>query len=148
MNQHNANIHALEKYAKVNIQAEVETANPWRLVQMLMEGALTKIAMARVHIRKKEFAEKGECIGRAISIIGGLRDSLDHDIGGDLSKNLDIMYEYMTYRLMEGNKHNNDDMLNEVGALLAEIKLAWDEIGKDQTAISAAYTEYKQQQAG
>jgi len=34
----------------------------------------------------------------------------------------------MTMRLFEASRHNDVDKLNEVGKLLGEIKLAWDQI--------------------
>lgn len=66
----------------------------------------------------------------AISIIGGLRDSLDHEADRDLTLNLDRLYEYMSMRLMEANVNNDVEILDEVYTLLNEIKTAWDAIGE------------------
>jgi len=53
---------------------------------------------------------------------------MDQNVGGDLAADLDRLYEYMTMRLFEASRHNDVEKLNEVGKLLGEIKLAWDQI--------------------
>lgn len=121
-------IQALQEYTKVGVHSEVEEASPHRLIQMLMEGALSRISKAKASIKKQDIAEKGELIGSAISIIGGLRDSLDHDAGGEIAANLESLYEYMTDRLLEANIKNDESILAEVSNLLLQIKMAWDQI--------------------
>lgn len=121
-------IQALQEYTKVGVHSEIEAASPHRLIQMLMEGALGRISKARASIKNNNIAEKGELIGSAISIIGGLRDSLDHEAGGQIANNLESLYEYMTTRLLEANVNNDETILTEVSGLLMEIKRAWDQI--------------------
>jgi flagellar secretion chaperone FliS len=122
------NISALKEYAKINVQTGIENASPHRLIQMLIDSALAKLAQAKGHLKANAINEKGEDISMAISIIGGLRDSLDHEKGGSLADNLDSLYEYMTYRLMESNLKNDISIIDEVRGLLLEIKTAWDGI--------------------
>lgn len=124
------NIKALQQYTKLGTETEVENASQHRLIQMLMEGALSRISKARVYLKNNQVQKKGELIGMAISIIGGLRDSLDHKAGADLALNLDNLYEYMSRRLLEANIKNDISMLDEVYSLLMEIKTAWDAIGQ------------------
>ncbi len=119
---------AIKQYQSVNTSAQLVDASPHRLIQMLMQGGLDRIAQAKGAMEREAFAEKGVLIGKAINIIGGLRDALDQDVGGDLAANLDRLYEYMTMRLFEASRHNDVEKLNEVGKLLGEIKLAWDQI--------------------
>ena len=128
MNSNLGNIRALKEYNRINLHTGVESASPHRLIQMLIDGALGKIAQAKGHINLQDTAQKGEAISMAVSIIGGLRDSLDHKKGGSIAENLDSLYEYMTYRLMEANLKDDITMLDEVYQLLSEIKTAWDGI--------------------
>ena len=107
--------------------AEIEEASPHRLIQMLYEGGLQRIAVAKGAIQRKEIQLKGESIGRAIAIIGGLRSSLDLS-QGEMATNLDNLYEYMERRLLEANLKNDEGILDEVSGLLREIKSAWDAI--------------------
>ncbi|RYJ63604.1 flagellar export chaperone FliS [Pseudomonas songnenensis] len=119
---------AMKQYQKVGVQAQVNDADPHRLIQMLMQGGLDRIAQAKGAMEREAYAEKGVLIGKTVGIIGGLRDALDKSVGGELAENLDRLYEYMTMRLFEASRHNDLEKLNEVGRLLGEIKVAWDQI--------------------
>ena len=119
---------AMRQYQKVSVQSEVFEASPHRLIQMLMQGGLERIAQARNAIERKTFAQKGELIGKAISIVGGLREPLDHEVGGELSQNLDGLYDYMIRRLLDANRDSDVAPLDEVSGLLRELKSGWDAI--------------------
>ncbi|WP_337954854.1 flagellar export chaperone FliS [Sedimenticola selenatireducens] len=119
---------ALSQYNSVSVNSGVEDATPHRLVQMLMEGALDKIAAAKGHMVRNEPADKGRYISWAISIVSGLQSSLDMESGGELSRNLDDLYDYMVRRLGEAGAKNDPKILDEVSSLLLEVKSAWDVI--------------------
>ncbi|NOQ78221.1 MAG: flagellar export chaperone FliS [Gammaproteobacteria bacterium] len=127
-----ANNHAaMNKYTQVGNQSTAAFANPHRLIQMLMEGALEKISKAKGFLKNGDIAKKGEHISWAISIIEGLRVSLDHTQGGQISENLESLYVYMNSRLTQANLNNSVEMLDEVSALLLDIKSGWDAIPQD-----------------
>ncbi len=127
-----ANNHAaMNKYAQVGNQSTAAFANPHRLIQMLMEGALEKISKAKGFLKNGDIAKKGEHISWAISIIEGLRVSLDHSQGGEISQNLESLYVYMNSRLTQANLNNSLEMLDEVSELLLDIKSGWDAIPQD-----------------
>ena len=119
---------ALRQYQTVNTQAQVMDASPHRLIQMLMEGGLTRLAQARGAIERGQLAQKGELISKAIGIVGGLREALNPEQGGELALNLDRLYGYMTERLLEANRSGDAAILDEVSGLLREVKSGWDAI--------------------
>lgn len=119
---------ALRQYQTVNTQAQVSDASPHRLIQMLMEGGLSRIAQAKGAMQHGQQATKGELISKAIGIIGGLRAGLDLEQGGEIAVNLDRLYEYMTARLIEANIGNDVAILDEVSGLLRNVKSGWDAI--------------------
>ena len=126
---HTANRNAaLRAYNQVAVQTGVGSASPHRLIQMLMEAALEKIAAARGCMERGQVADKGAHIGHAVSIIEGLRVSLDMERGGEIAANLNALYDYMERRLTEANAANDPALLKEVAGLLQEIKSAWDAI--------------------
>ncbi|WIX04353.1 flagellar export chaperone FliS [Pseudomonadota bacterium DY0742] len=120
---------AMRQYQQVGVKAQVTEADPHRLIQMLMQGGLDRIAQARGAMLRQAYAEKGVLIGKAINIVGGLRDVLDKEAGGELAENLERLYEYMTMRLFEASRHNDVSKLDEVASLLSEVKNGWDAIG-------------------
>ena len=125
---------AAGQYASVGTQTGVTEASPHRLIQMLLDGALDKIARARGAMQRKEYAEKGNHITSASAIIIGLRSSLDLEAGGELAANLDSLYEYIFRRLMEAHAQNDEAALDEVSSLIREIKSGWDALPQETTA--------------
>jgi flagellar protein FliS len=119
---------ALDQYSQNAVQTRIESASPHRLIQMLLEGALGKIAAAKGHMDRGEIRPKGEQIGSAISILEGLKTSLDMEKGGEIARNLEDLYTYMERRLIEANRVNDTALLDEVSDLLKQIKEAWDAI--------------------
>lgn len=128
MMQAMVNKKALHGYGRNAIEAEIQTASPHRIIQMLMQGALGKIATAKGCIERNESSEKVRQITWAMNIINGLRSSLDQTQGGEVAANLDSLYDYMLRRLQESSINNDIAGLDEVTALLSEVKEGWDGI--------------------
>lgn len=131
---------ALKEYQSTSTQSGAHTASPHRLIQMLMEGALEKIAKAKGFMSRNEVEQKGHHISWAIRIIGGLQDSLDMKKGGELSANLDKLYDYMCRTLVQANVENSVGKLEEVTTLLSTVKEGWDGI-EDEVKSLAKQTE-------
>ncbi|MCI0666524.1 MAG: flagellar export chaperone FliS [Methylococcaceae bacterium] len=129
-----------QHYRQVAVHSGVASAGPHRLIQMLLAGALEKLAVAKGNMERREVAEKGRNIGLAISIIDGLKGSLDHEKGGEIAQNLEGLYEYMGYTLVQANADNESAKLDEVSGLLLKIKGAWDTIPEEFQKI-AMYSE-------
>ncbi|HET7809721.1 MAG TPA: flagellar export chaperone FliS [Steroidobacteraceae bacterium] len=131
------NASKLAAYRSTSAHAGVAAADPHRLIVMLMDGALERIAAARGHMANGGAAEKAQLLQRAVAIIDELRNSLNLKAGGELSHNLDALYEYMCVRLTQANSANKPEWLDEVSRLLSEIRSAWLQIpaqGRAQVA--------------
>lgn len=129
------NMRGAKQYGQVAVQSDIAYASPHRIIQMLLIGALDKIAAAKGHLVRGDIKQKGAQITWAMSIINGLRMSLDHKDGGEITANLDNLYEYMSRRLLQANVENNVGILDEVSGLLREIKAAWDAIPEEAKAL-------------
>lgn len=119
---------ALRAYQKVGSVAQTSEASPHRLVQMLMQGGLDRIAQAKGALERQDVASKGIMIGKAIDIIGGLREGLDLENQMATVADLDHLYDYMMKRLAIANATNNPKILDEVTDLLMTVKEGWDAI--------------------
>ncbi|HJU71310.1 MAG TPA: flagellar export chaperone FliS [Paucimonas sp.] len=127
-------------YAKVGVETGVSSASPHKLIVMLFDGALIAVSTALQHMKTGNIPEKGRAISKAIMIIdNGLRASLNKDVGGEIAQNLDALYEYMSHRLLMANLRNQPELLEEVHALLRDLKASWESIGV--TANQAAATQ-------
>ncbi|NVZ10294.1 flagellar export chaperone FliS [Allochromatium humboldtianum] len=126
----------LNQYRQAGPIAEIAVADPHRLTQMLFEGALERIAVARGAMTQGNVPLKGQKIGQAMDIIGELRGALDLERGGELAANLDSLYDYMIRRLVAGNARNDPAALEEVSILLREVKAGWDAIPEQMRKAS------------
>jgi flagellar protein FliS len=124
----------LAAYQSISAHGGVAGADPHRLVLMLMDGALERLSIARGCIERcgrGDVGRKAELLSQCISMIGELRGSLNLQQGGELARNLSDLYEYMTRQLLRANVDNNVGCINEVQALLGEIRSAWIAIGPE-----------------
>ncbi|BDB28472.1 flagellar export chaperone FliS [Cupriavidus sp. P-10] len=127
---------AINAYAQVGVQTGAMSASPHKLITMLYDGARAAIARAKFHLEGGNIAERGNAISKAIDIIdNGLRAVLDHDAGGEISANLESLYEYMVRRLMLANLRSDAALLAEVDTLLESLASAWVQIDEPQPAL-------------
>lgn len=125
---------AVNQYKTIELQTRIESASPHELINLLLQGARTNIATAQANIQRGQIPEKGEHIGKAISIIEGLRTSLDQQQGGEIAVNLDRLYEYLQRILLKANLDNDQDLLTQANDLLAEVHQAWLDIPQQENA--------------
>lgn len=119
---------ALSQYQKINAQTGVVDADPHRLIQLLLDGALDRIAQAKGALASGDTAGMGDALGKAVGIISGLQGCLDRERGGEVAANLDRLYDYMAVRLLAVHTERAAAPLDEVGELLGTIKSGWDGI--------------------
>lgn len=119
---------AARQYRAVDMDSIVLDADPHRLIQLLFDGALERLALAKGFLRNGEIAGRLQAVNGAIAIIDGLHGALDLERGGALARQLDQLYEYMNLRLVQANLHKDVAMIEEVANLLRELKEGWDGI--------------------
>lgn len=127
----NAYARAAQNYSSVKVQSSVNEASPHQLIQMLFEGALERIAQAKGALQQGQAASKGERIQKAVNIVLALQGSLNDNEGGELTADLDTLYDYIVRTLMTANIQNDEAKLDECGRLLGELKSAWDGIAPE-----------------
>ena len=123
---------AMSAYTQTKAQSGVESASATQLITMLLDGALERVAKAQGHMERGELAEQGEVIGKVIDIVASLDSYLDHDKGGDVSKTLESLYDYIVRQLYQANLKNDVSLLEEVASLLSEVRTGWIESTKNQ----------------
>ena len=123
-----ANHRAIESYGQVKVSTGASQSNNVELIQMLFDGLIESLSTAKGHIQHNNVAEKSKAIARASRIVLGLQGALDFEKGGDLAKNLNELYDYVTRRLLHVNAHNDLEALDEIHGLMMEIRSAWETV--------------------
>ncbi|NQV63748.1 MAG: flagellar export chaperone FliS [SAR86 cluster bacterium] len=113
-------------YKMVGQAGRVDYANQVELVQMLFSALLESMSEAEGHMQRGSVELKCKSIARADKIVQGLRITLDHERGGELARNLDALYEYVSRRLLHANLRNDVESLREARGLMADISSAWE----------------------
>ena len=120
-----------KQYQKMNVQTRVADASPHQSIAMLLDGLISRLAMAKGFIDREDYEGKSRCLGSAITIIGALQNALDMDQGGEIAVNLDRLYLYLTRRVFAAGVGNDVEIIDEVVALVKTIKEGWDGIKEE-----------------
>ena len=121
----------LAAYQSVSVHGGVANADPHAMVQMLLDGALSRMSIARGCIERGEKKRQAALLHSCVTIIIELRGSLNIAEGGPLAQNLSDLYEYMIRRLTLANSMGDAAIVLEVSRLLEEIRSAWVAIGPE-----------------
>lgn len=119
-------------YGGSGTEAALLGASPLGIIVMLYDGALTNLRRALIAIEEKKIADRAISIGKALDIVNELKLALDHEKGGDLSRNLEDLYNYMIDNLMQGNLNADTEKIQQVINLLDTLRVSWNELEHKQ----------------
>ncbi|ELI6423906.1 flagellar export chaperone FliS [Aeromonas veronii] len=118
---------SLGVYKKNSLEAELSVADPHKVIQLLMQGFLERVAQAKGAIERRDYHLKSDRISSANAVLNGLKDSLDMS-QGEISERLFSLYEYMGERLLDASVKMEVSPLDESMKLMLMIKESWDNI--------------------
>lgn len=116
-----SNNYGLSKYR----QTSVTTASRGQVLLMLYEGCMKFCRLAIDATNKKDLAEKGKYILKIQDILNELSVTLDHNAGGNISRELERLYNYMIEQITEANIKNDPKPLEVVLKLLETLYQGW-----------------------
>jgi flagellar protein FliS len=125
------------------LESRVLSADPIELICMLYERALILVSSARVSLAAGDVPARCHAISQTLAILSELESSLNHEAGGQISKELRRLYQHMRTRLLTANLKRQDAPLAEVHALLTTLGEAWEGIRPQASAAAdgAAHRE-------
>lgn len=107
-------------------EANLETASPGRLLLMLYDGAIRFLVQAQQSMEERRWQDAHNFILKAEDVLTELMSSLRMEVG-EISHNLFNLYEYMNWRLIQGNIKRDVTMIVEVQGYLRDLRSAWAE---------------------
>lgn len=110
-------------YKAVNIN----TASQGKLILMLFDGAIKRAEEAIRQMEKNNIESVHRNLIRAQEIIAELRSSLKIDIGGEIAVNIDRIYEYIYYLLVQGNLKKDVNVIRESIEHMRDMRETWKE---------------------
>lgn len=119
------NSRATSAYNRVAVDARIQVASPHELISMLYDGVLESLANAQGALRRGDLSAKGKAINKCILLLGeGLKSGLSPE-GGNLTDNLNQLYDYCILRLTSANINNDESAIEEVRALIVTVADGW-----------------------
>src|SRR4051812_48771052 len=116
-----SNNYGVNKYK----QTSVTTASRGQVLLMLYESCIKYTRLAIDSIKKNDRAEKGKYILKVQDIINELSVSLDHKVGGDISRELDRLYDFIIVQITDANVRNDTKPLESVLKVLETLYEGW-----------------------
>lgn len=125
-------------------QTAILSASKEQVMLMLYEGAIrfTKIAIQAA--KDNNIPERGKNILKAYDIILEFQASLNHNVAGDLPKQLDQLYTYMLDQYSKANMTGNVEALESCLKVLENLYDGWNQVinktqksGNDQNGGAA-----------
>lgn len=119
-------------YSNLGVQryreTDINTMSSEKMIVLLYERTVTDLKAAEKAIRENNRIEMTKHINHSQRIISELRGALDHSIGGEISKNLDDLYNFMFHEhleiLVDQDPAHIQNCLNVINPLLE----AWRQI--------------------
>ncbi len=112
------------------LKTQVMSASPNKLIEMLLEGAIKKIRVAKLALETDKLAQMGENLIKAQDIVLELRYSINEEVESTIPQDLIQLYEYMHQRLVIANVDRDTEAMDEVQGLLTELLDAWKQISE------------------
>ncbi len=109
-------------------QNAILTATPEKLVEMLYDRAIMLIKDAIENIKNSEL--RNSSLVRAQDIVLYLNAILNMEKGGEISKNLRSLYDFIYRQLVDGNVNADVKKLEDAKDLLNELLATWKEVEK------------------
>ena len=119
----------LDAYQQTTTEAQAATAEPHKLVVMLIDGFLDEMARVEGHIKGERYQHKGKSVSKCLEILAGLDSALDLHQGGQVAENLHNLYDYCAQTLYQASLENDTSVLASVNDVMANLKEGWQLIG-------------------
>ena len=110
-----------QKYKATSVQS----ASREKILLMLYEGAIKFTKLAIKGAEEKKIAERGYNIGRAYDIVMELNNTLDHRVGGEISKTLESLYIFVMSQYTKANISGDAEPLKSNLKILETLHEGW-----------------------
>jgi len=116
------------------MHTQVRSSTPLELVVLLYDAALASAATARDAIARKDIPTRRAALSRMLAIIAELQNTLDLEGGGQIAKDLDALYAWLTSRLLDATVQQSARPIDDAVRVLKPLRDAWKTIATESPA--------------
>ena len=108
----------------------ISTSSQGRLILMMYDGALQATSQAIECMHRKDVAGQSKHILKTQDIINELSLALDMKQGGEVSKTLEQLYQFVLNQLIQANLTSDTMYLESIIKVLSPLRDAWSRIAE------------------
>jgi flagellar secretion chaperone FliS len=127
------NNHGVQRYR----ETDINSMSKEKMIVLLYEKMQSDLMCAQKALRNDDRVEMTKKVNHSQRIVSELRGALDHSIGGEVSQNLDNLYDFMFHQHLEVLVDLNEVHLVNCLRVLEPLLQAWRQIPSG-TAENAA----------
>ena len=121
------NARNLNAYRNLAAQTAVSEASPLELIVLVYKRLIDNLRLAQKAM--EEDKEDAEHISKSLDLIQkGLLAALDHEKGGEISKNLASLYDWAIREILKARLKRSPETLTGVIEVFRNLEAAWVEI--------------------
>ena len=129
----------LKAYKAVESEATAHGGKGAELVVLLYDGILESVVAGKGHLQRKEYREGGRHFARALTIISGLRETLNFEEGQPVATDLLRFYNSLTSQIIHAQTKRDIDLLDKCTEWVKSVRDAWGELArKDVQSMARA----------
>lgn len=121
---------------------DIMTANRETILLMMYAGAIRFAKQAIAASEQGQMGEMSKMILKVQEIVNELRSTLNFEVGGEIAKSLEMLYAFITQRLLQANLDRKPEPLREALKVLETLNEAWEQaiesLKKDKSQLEKA----------
>tara|TARA_R110002124_G_scaffold72613_5_gene194347 strand:- start:2177 stop:2572 length:396 start_codon:yes stop_codon:yes gene_type:complete len=118
-------IQRASSYQSVAKDSRVLAADPYELVAMLFEELRDTLDLMIDSARRGDDARIFRYRAKALAILGGLDESLNFEVAGDLAQTLHVIYSEAAKRIQMDGPDSRIERVESAREMIHEIEKAW-----------------------
>lgn len=114
-----------DAYQHTQVDAQAASADPHKLVLMLVDGFLDELDRIEGHLAARQLDRKAQSVTRCMDILSGLDTALDRERGGAIAEEIHRLYEFCGRQLFEVSVKNDPAGLEIVRRVMRDLREGW-----------------------
>lgn len=109
-------------------EADINSISKEKMIVLLYEKMQSDLMGAAKALKQENRVEMTRLINHSQRIVSELRGALDHNIGGEVSRNLESLYDYMFHQHLELLVDQDETHIENCLRVIAPLLEAWRQV--------------------
>jgi len=119
---------SIQVYRSLEAETIAHGGKGAQLIVLLYDGIVESLVAGRGHLERREFREAGRQFTRALTIVSGLRETLDFEAGSPVAQDLLKFYNSLTSQVIHAQTQKDLELLDKCVDWVKSVREAWMEL--------------------